>query len=459
MNDTELMIGRPDDRTLEDQLLAPLWHGHWLFRWPLWISGLGAVVLVIALTYTFVTGIGTWGNDIPVGWAFAITNFVWWIGIGHAGTFISAILYITQQRWRASINRLAEAMTLFAVVNAGLFPIAHMGRAWFFYWLTPYPATMGLWPQFRSSLTWDVAAISTYGTVSLLFWYLGLLPDLATARDAAPSVGRARIYGLFALGWRGSARHWRHHRAAYMVLAGLATALVVSVHSIVSLDFAIAKVPGWHSTIFPPFFVAGALLSGFAMVLILVVPLRRIMHLENVITIAHLEKIAAILLATGSIVGGCYLLEWASDWHDPDQAERYFGLVARPFGPLGWLYWAIICGNAILPQVFWLRRARRSPLVLMAVAVVVQCTMWGERFMIVVGSLQRDRLPSGWGGYEPTVVDVVILGGTLCLFAFLFLLFLRWVPAIPIGELKRLRRDLQGLDAEAAAPVGDAHAA
>jgi len=459
MNDTELMIGRPDDRTLEDQLLAPLWHGHWLFRWPLWISGLGAVVLVIALTYTFVTGIGTWGNDIPVGWAFAITNFVWWIGIGHAGTFISAILYITQQRWRASINRLAEAMTLFAVVNAGLFPIAHMGRAWFFYWLTPYPATMGLWPQFRSSLTWDVAAISTYGTVSLLFWYLGLLPDLATARDAAPSVGRARIYGLFALGWRGSARHWRHHRAAYMVLAGLATALVVSVHSIVSLDFAIAKVPGWHSTIFPPFFVAGALLSGFAMVLILVVPLRRILRVENVITIAHLEKIAAIILATGSIVGGCYLLEWASDWHDPDQAERYFGLVARPFGPLGWLYWTIILGNALLPQIFWLRRARRSPLVLMAVALVVQCTMWGERFMIVVGSLQRDRLPSGWGGYEPTVVDVVILAGTLCLFVFLFLLFLRWVPAIPIAELKRLRRDLEGLDAAAAAPLGDAHAA
>jgi molybdopterin-containing oxidoreductase family membrane subunit len=441
-DDRDLLRATGSDAELGQRLLAPLWTGHWLFRWPLLLAGLGSLGFAAALAYTVITGIGTWGNNIPVAWAFAITNFVWWIGIGHAGTFISAILLISQQRWRTSINRLTEAMTLVALVNAGLFPIAHLGRPWFFYWLVPYPATMGVWPQFRSSLTWDIAAVTTYATVSVLFWYLGLIPDLAAARDAAPTRRRARIYGLFALGWSGSQRQWQRLRAGYVLMAGLATALVVSVHSIVSLDFAIAKEPGWHSTIFPPYFVAGAILSGFAMVAMLIVPLRRWFSWHDVITQKHFDNIGKVLLVTGSIVGYSYLAEAIMAWYAGDPAESYLALRERPFGGISALFWTTVVCNAIVPQLFWVPRLRRHPLTLFLAACAIQVGMWLERFVIVAGSLRTDFLPSAWSGFRPTIVDLALLFGSMSVFVFLFLLFLRWIPAIPIAELKAMRRSL-----------------
>jgi molybdopterin-containing oxidoreductase family membrane subunit len=435
-----LLIGTSDDAALTQRVLRPLWSPHPALGWLMIPAALGSLVFITALCYTFVTGIGVWGNNIPVGWAFAITNFVWWIGIGHAGTFISAILYLLQQEWRTSINRIAEAMTLFAVVNAGLFPIAHLGRPWFFYWLAPYPATMELWPQFRSSLTWDVAAISTYGTVSFLFWYLGLLPDLATARDTAPTRLRRRLYGLCALGWRGAASHWRSYRIAYLLLAGLATPLVVSVHSIVSLDFAVAKQPGWHSTIFPPYFVAGAIFSGFAMVLTLVIPLRALLRLQDVITMRHIDNMAKVLLATGSIVAYSYLLEPFTAWYSGDPYERYIQLVGRPAGPFAWVFWLTIVCNVLVPQVLWLRSLRRNLVALLIISLLVQLGMWSERFVIVVTSLQRGALPSSWSSYSPTLIDACLLFGSMSLFLFLFLVFVRFVPFIALSELKLLRR-------------------
>jgi molybdopterin-containing oxidoreductase family membrane subunit len=436
-----LLTADADDAALTRRVLAPLWRAHPALGWLILASGAGSAVFAIALAYTFVAGIGVWGNNVPVGWAFAITNFVWWIGIGHAGTFISAILYLMQQEWRTSINRIAEAMTLFAVVNAGLFPIAHLGRPWFFYWLVPYPATMGVWPQFRSSLTWDIAAISTYGTVSLLFWYLGLVPDLASARDSAPTLARRRIYGFFALGWRGAASAWRSHRIAYLLLAGLATPLVVSVHSIVSLDFSVAKQPGWHSTIFPPYFVAGAIFSGFAMVLTLVIPLRALLRLHDLITPRHLDNLAKVLLATGSVVAYSYLIEPFMAWYGGDPYDRYVQLVSRPGDAFAWIYWLTVGCNALLPQLLWIPRLRRSAAALFAISLLVQLGMWSERYVIVVTSLQRDFLPSSWHGYRPTLVDFTLLGGSICLFLFLFLLFIRWVPFIALSELKLMRRE------------------
>jgi Ni/Fe-hydrogenase subunit HybB-like protein len=443
-----LLIGDPDDSILTDRVMAPLRSPHPALTWLLIPAALGSLLFILALSYTFVAGIGVWGNNIPVGWAFAITNFVWWIGIGHAGTFISAILYLLQQEWRTSINRIAEAMTLFAVVNAGLFPIAHLGRPWFFYWLVPYPATMGIWPQFRSSLTWDIAAISTYGTVSLLFWYLGLLPDLATSRDAAPTLLRRRIYGLFALGWRGAASHWRTYRIAYLLLAGLATPLVVSVHSIVSLDFAVAKQPGWHSTIFPPYFVAGAIFSGFAMVLTLVIPLRSLLRLQEVITLRHIDNMAKVVLATGSIVGYSYLVEPFTAWYSGDPYERYIQLVGRPAGPFAWIFWVTIVCNALLPQLLWIRYFRRQLMVLLLLSLAIQVGMWCERFVIVVTSLQQGVLPSSWSAYSPTFIDFSLLMGSMSLFALLFLLFIRYVPFIALSELKLLRRNGHARPAE-----------
>ena len=424
---------------LDKVLRPPSWLGP-----AIALTGAGSTLLVAAAGYTLITGIGVWGNNIPVAWAFGITNFVWWIGIGHAGTFISAFLLLFEQKWRTSINRFAEAMTLFAVVQAGLFPFLHMGRAWFFYWLIPYPSTMGVWPQFRSSLTWDVAAVSTYFTVSLLFWYLGLIPDLAALRDYAPDRFRRRIYGVFALGWHGSAAAWRRHRIVYGVLAGIAAPLVVSVHSVVSMDFAIGVLPGWHSGIFPPYFVAGAIYSGFALVLTLLIPTRRLYRLEHVITSEHLEKMAKMLLVTGSIVSYAYAVEIYLAWVGGDSAERHMLLHVRPCGPFAWLFWTVIACNCGSPLFLWSRRVRRSVIGLFVLTLSIQLGMWLERFMLIVTSQSADFLPAIAHGYRPTLIDGALLCGTLLFFSFLFLLFLRFVPFIPVSELKALDYELRG---------------
>ncbi len=410
------------------------------------VTGLGTLMLFVALFYTFVTGIGVWGNNIPVAWAFAITNFVWWIGIGHAGTFISAILLLLEQRWRTSINRFAEAMTLFAVINAGLFPLAHLGRVWFFYWLVPYPATMSIWPQFRSSLTWDVVAVSTYFTVSLLFWYTGLVPDLAAARDINKERWKKKVYGIFALGWRGAARHWRHYRVVYGLLGGLATPLVISVHSVVSMDFAIGKVPGWHSTLFPPYFVAGAIFSGFAMVITLAIPIRAVFKLHDVITDRHLDSMGQLMLVTGGIVAYAYLVESFLAWWTQNPYDKWLVLHTRPWGPWGWLYWTLIFCNVLVPQLMWFRRFRRNPIALFGVSILVNIGMWVERFVLIAGSLTQDFLPSSWALYKPTVIDGAIFFGTLFFFGFNFLLFLRFIPFIPVTEIKEMKHDLDEVE-------------
>jgi molybdopterin-containing oxidoreductase family membrane subunit len=439
-----LMVGRPGDATLTDRLLAPLLRAPRGWGWLLLLSGLGALAMFGAMGYTVARGIGVWGNNIPVAWAFAIINFVWWIGIGHAGTFISAFLLLLNQRWRASVNRVAEAMTLFALTNAAMFPLLHLGRPWFFYWLLPYPTRFGIWPQFRSALPWDAAAVATYFTVSLLFWYLGLVPDLATARDRLPGRLRRRIYGVLALGWRGGARQWREYRMGYLLLAGLATPLVISVHSIVSLDFAIAQLPGWHSTIFPPYFVVGAIYSGFAMVLLLVIPIRRLYGLEDLITTRHLDNMAKLLLAMGWLMAYAYIVEAFVAWYGGSLYERYALLVARPLGPYAWLFWLMIACNVLTPQLFWSARLRTRTPVLFGGSLLILAGMWLERFVIIVASLNRDFLPSSWHIYKPTWVDLTILGGSISFFVFLFLLFVRFAPFIPISELRELRHELAG---------------
>jgi Ni/Fe-hydrogenase subunit HybB-like protein len=441
-SDLPVLRGRPGNAELTNRLLTPLWtksRGWWLL---FGVTGLGSLWLAVTVTYTVVTGIGVWGNNIPVAWAYAIINFVWWIGIGHAGTFISAFLLLLNQHWRASINRIAEAMTLFALINAGLFPLLHLGRPWFFYWLLPYPTRMSVWPQFKSALPWDVAAVATYFTVSLLFWYLGLVPDLATARDRAPTIRRRRVYGIFALGWRGSARQWHHYRIAYLLLAGVATPLVISVHSVVSLDFSISQLPGWHSTIFPPYFVVGAIYSGFAMVLLLVLPVRRLFGLEDIVTERHLDNMAKLLLATGLMLAYSYIVEVFIAWYSGDIYERYTYLTARPFGPYSVIFWAMIVANVLTPQLFWFRRLRTSVPVLFAASLVILAGMWTERFIIIVTSLNRDFLPSSWHFYSPTWVDWSILFGTVSFFCLLFLLFIRFVPFVALHEMKQLRHEL-----------------
>jgi molybdopterin-containing oxidoreductase family membrane subunit len=395
------------------------------------------MVLLYAVTWLLIRGVGIWGINIPVAWGFAIINFVWWIGIGHAGTLISAILLLLHQEWRTSINRFAEAMTLFAVACAGLFPLLHMGRPWFFYWLFPYPNTMGIWPQFRSPLVWDVFAVSTYATVSLLFWYVGLIPDLATLRDRSPSRLRRIAYGVLAMGWRGSARHWQRYEMTYLILAGLATPLVLSVHTVVSFDFAVANLPGWHSTIFPPYFVAGAIYSGFAMVIVLAVPLRVFYGLEDFITIRHLENMAKIMLATGLMVAYGYFIEAFMAWYSGNEYER-FVQVNRMTGPYAGAYWALIACNVVIPQVLWRKRWRQVPAILFAVALVVLVGMWLERYVIVVTTLHRDFLPSSWGMYRPTVWDWATFVGTIGLFLALMFLFVRLLPMISIFEMRTL---------------------
>ncbi|HEY1663559.1 MAG TPA: NrfD/PsrC family molybdoenzyme membrane anchor subunit [Verrucomicrobiae bacterium] len=395
------------------------------------------MMLLFAVSWLFYRGVGIWGINIPIAWGFAIVNFVWWIGIGHAGTFISAILLLLHQQWRTSINRLTEAMTLFAVACAGLFPLLHLGRPWVFYWLFPYPDTMGLWPQFRSPLVWDVFAVGTYFTVSLIFWYIGLVPDLATLRDRAPSRTKKIIYGIFALGWRGSAAHWRNHQSAYLLLAGLAAPLVLSVHSVVSFDFSVAIVPGWHSTIFPPYFVAGAIYSGFAMVLNIVIPIRKIYGLENLITIRHLNNMANIMLATGMMVTYGYVMEAFMAWYSGDIFEKSM-MTNRAFGPYGWIFWVLILLNVLIPQLLWSKKIRTNIIALFFVALAINIGMWVERFVIVITSLTRDFTPSAWGMYYPTIWDWATLLGSVGLFGTLIFLFIRFLPMIAIYETRKL---------------------
>jgi Ni/Fe-hydrogenase subunit HybB-like protein len=382
-------------------------------------------------------GTGIWGINVPVAWGFAIINFVWWIGIGHAGTLISAILLLLKQQWRTSINRFAEAMTLFAVACAGIFPLMHTGRPWLSYWMVPYPNTMDIWPQFRSPLVWDVFAVTTYGTVSLLFWYVGLIPDLATMRDRARSRFVRATYGFFSLGWRGSARHWHRYETAYLLLAGLATPLVVSVHTVVSFDFAVSIIPGWHATIFPPYFVAGAIYSGFAMVLTLAIPLRALYGLHGFITMRHLDNMAKVMLATGLIVGYGYMMETFISWYSASEYEWYMA-VNRKGGPYAPFYWALIAINVGVVQLLWSRRVRFNVPLLFVISIIINIGMWLERFVIVVTSLHRDFLPSSWGMYWPTRWDWFTFFGTIGLFVALLFLFLRVLPMISIFEMRTL---------------------
>src|SRR6266851_2934257 len=407
-----------------------------------WVAGFAisfslVMLLTVALAWLIIKGVGIWGINIPVGWGFAIVNFVWWIGIGHAGTLISAILFLLNQKWRTSINRFAEAMTLFAVACAGIFPLLHTGRPWMSYYMFPYPSTMGLWPQFRSPLIWDVFAVSTYGTVSLLFWFVGLIPDLATLRDRATNKAAQIIYGMLAMGWRGSARHWHRYQSAYLLLAGLATPLVLSVHSVISFDFSIAIVPGWHTTIFPPYFVAGAVYSGFAMVLTIAIPLRAVYKLEDFITMRHLENMAKVMLATGLIVGYGYVMEFFMTFYGGNPYEIFLSL-NRLGGPYRVLYWALIACNILAPQLLWFRKVRTNVPVLFVMSIVVNIGMWLERFVIVVVSLHRDFMPSAWGMYKPSIWDWTMFGGTIGLFLALLFLFIRFLPVISIAEMREL---------------------
>ncbi len=406
----------------------------WLAAFSVAATLLG--ILVGMLAYQVYAGVGVWGLNTPVGWGWAIVNFVWWVGIGHAGTLISAILFLFRQDWRTSINRSAEAMTLFAVACALIFPTFHVGRVWAIYWTLPIPNQMAMWPQFKSPLLWDVFAVSIYGTVSLLFWYVGLIPDLATIRDRAKRGSiREKILGAVSLGWTGANRHWRHYEKAYLILAGLATPLVLSVHSVVSFDFAVSIVPGWHTTIFPPYFVAGAIFSGFAMVLTLLVIARKVYNLEDLITINHLEKMNMIMLLTGSMVGFAYMTEFFIAWYSGVEFEQY-AFLNRAFGPYAWAYWIMITCNVVSPQLFWFKKIRRNITAMFIISIVINIGMWFERFVITVTSLHRDFLPSSWDYYSPTIIDILTYVGTFGLFFTLFLLFLRFVPMAAIAELK-----------------------
>jgi len=385
--------------------------------------------------YVISTGVGQWGNNSPVFWAWPIVNFVFWVGIGHAGTLISAILFLFRQDWRTSINRFAEAMTIFAVTCAGIFPAIHIGRVWFVYWLAPVPNSLAMWPNFRSPLLWDVFAVTAYATVSLLFWYMGMIPDLATLRDRATSKIRRIAYGIGALGWTGSSRQWSLFEKAYLLLAGLATPLVLSVHTIVSFDFAVSQVPGWHTTIFPPYFVAGAVFSGFAMVVTLMVPARKYFGLKNLVTLRHLENMCKIILATGTMVGYAYAIEFFIAWYGGNKFEQ-FAFINRAFGPYAWAYWTMVSCNVIAPQLFWFKKIRTTPWAMVLICIFVNIGMWFERFVITVTSLSRDFLPSSWGYFAPSSIDVLMLLGSFGLFFTLFLLFCRYLPMVAMAEVK-----------------------
>jgi len=413
----------------------------WFLGFGLACMGMG--LLTATIGKLILVGVGIWGINHPVGWGMDILNFVWWIGIGHAGTLISAILLLLRQEWRTSINRFAEAMTLFAVSAAGLYPALHTGRPWYDYWLFPYPNTMTLWPQFRSPLMWDVFAVSTYATVSMLFWYVGLIPDLATLRDRSMNLIGKKVYGMLALGWRGSAKHWFRYETAYLLLAGLSTPLVLSVHTIVSFDFAVAQLPGWHSTFFPPYFVAGAVYAGFAMVLTLAIPARKFFKLEDFITMKHLENMGKVMLATGLIVFYAYMMELFFAWYSGNAFEHYAIIFARLKGPYRAMYYALIVCNGLAPQLMWFKKLRTNAFWLFFTAMFVNVGMWLERFVIIPVSLSRDFLPSSWGMYHGTKWDWAMYGGSIALFFFLLLLFLRFLPMISIFEMRTLLPEAQ----------------
>lgn len=420
---TRLISDIPQERT-------PLW----------WYIAFGIANLVMALLLAMIAwlvweGTGVWGLNQPVGWAWDITNFVWWVGIGHAGTLISAVLFLFRQGWRTAINRFAEAMTIFAVMCAGIYPAIHVGRIWTIYWIFPLPNSMQLWPNFNSPLLWDVFAVFTYLTVSTLFWYVGLVPDLATMRDKVKGKISKLVYGAFALGWTGGNRQWQNYEKAYMILAGLATPLVLSVHTIVSFDFAVSIIPGWHTTIFPPYFVAGAIFSGFAMVLSLMIIFRKVYGLEDIMTVDHIEKMNIIILVTGMMVGFAYGMEFFIAWYGGVEYEK-FAFINRAFGPYAWAYWTMITCNVLSPQFFWIKKFRRNIALTFALSIVINIGMWFERFVIVVSSLAQDFLPSSWGYFSPTWVDILTYVGTFGLFFTFFLLFLRFLPMVAIAEIK-----------------------
>jgi len=389
------------------------------------------------LAYLFWEGVGVWGNNQPVAWGWPIVNFVFWVGIGHAGTLISAVLFLFRQNWRTSINRFAEAMTIFAVMCAGLFPGIHVGRPWFAYWLFPLPNQMDMWPNFRSPLVWDLFAVGTYATVSLLFWYIGMIPDLATFRDRSVTKIRKVLYGIFSLGWTGSNRAWHRYEKAYLLLAALATPLVLSVHSVVSFDFATAQLPGWHTTIFPPYFVAGAIFSGFGMVITLMVPARQLFGLKDLVTMRHLENMCKVIMATGMMVGYAYGMEFFISWYSGNPYEG-FVFINRAFGNYYWAYWIMVSCNVIFPQLFWFKKIRRNVWAMWIIAVLVNVGMWFERFVITVSSLSRDFLPGSWHYFKPTIIDILTFAGSFGLFFTLFLLFCRYLPVIAISEIKNV---------------------
>jgi len=430
-----LVEGGPSFHDVTEQVCSPVEQPS--LAW--WLAFLPSLALLgvfgVSLFWLLWRGVGVWGLNNPVDWGWAIVDFVFWVGIGHAGTLISAILFLFRQQWRTAVNRSAEAMTIFAVICALVFPTFHTGRPWVIYWALPIPNQMQMWPNFRSPLLWDVFAVSTYFTVSLLFWYVGLVPDLATMRDRATTKIRRVAYGIFALGWRGSTRHWQHYEKAYLLLAGLATPLVLSVHTIVSFDFAVSQLPGWHTTIFPPYFVAGAIFSGFAMVLTLLIPIRKWYGLEHIITIKHMENMAKIILLTGSMVGYAYGMEFFIAWYSGNPYET-FAFVNRAFGPYAWAYWIMVSCNVITPQFVWFKKIRRSPTALFILSIFVNIGMWFERFVITVTSLHRDFLPSSWDYYSATIWDVGMLVGSFGLFFTLFCLFIRYLPMIAIAEIK-----------------------
>ncbi len=432
-----LVEGKKTLAQVTDDVCAPIERRATGLWWTAFALSSSMLLLgFVAVTYQIATGIGTWGLNRTVGWAFDITNFVFWIGIGHAGTLISAILFLFRQKWRTAVNRSAEAMTLFAVICAGLFPLIHMGRPWLAYWMAPYPNTRGsLWINFRSPLVWDFFAISTYFLISLVFWYVGLLPDLATCRDRAKTGWRKRILGFFSLGWNGSYRTWHRYEMVYLLLAGLATPLVVSVHSIVSTDFATAVLPGWHTTIFPPYFVAGAIFSGMAMVLTLMLIARKVMHLEDYITVRHVDAMTKIVLATSCMVGLAYAIEFFSALYSGNPYE-HFAFLNRALGPLAWGYWIMVGCNVLLPQLLWFKKVRTTVLVVFVLSLFVNVGMWFERFIIIVTSLQRDFLPSSWADYAPTLVEIATLIGSFGLFFTCFLVFCRFLPMIAMAEIK-----------------------
>jgi Ni/Fe-hydrogenase subunit HybB-like protein len=399
-------------------------------------SALTALMFVSLIGYLILTGVGIWGNMNPVFWAWPIVNFVFWVGIGHAGTLISAILFLFRQNWRTSINRAAEAMTIFAVICAAIYPGIHVGRAWLAFWMFPYPSlNLWMWPQFRSPLLWDVFAVGTYASTSLLFWYMGMVPDIATYRDRSKTPLRRFLYGILSLGWTGSSRHWLRYEKAYTILAALAAPLVLSVHTVVSFDFAVSQVAGWHTTIFPPYFVAGAIFSGFAMVVTLLVPMRSIYKLENLITLRHLDNMNKIILATGSLVGLAYATEFFMAWYSKNMFEG-FTFLNRAFGPYWWAYWTMVSCNVISPQLFWFKKCRTSPVIMFIISIFVNIGMWFERFVITVTSLSRDFLPSSWGYYRPTMFDALMFFGSFGVFMTLYLLFCRFLPTIAISEVK-----------------------